>query len=188
MIDAWTMWLIFAGLAIGVFATWLLLVRLPRGEDDVSIAERRDEARWIGATIERHGGVAPLPFVEEVLDLHQAYLRTPRAAADAPVVPASPAQGSPPIHAQPAAATPGLPAPPQPVAVAPPGGSPPPRGVAPPPTVAPPPRGVAPPPGAPPPPTVAAPPGGSPPPGAPPPPPGVSSPSQGRPGQPPRTR
>lgn len=77
MIEGWMLWLVLVGLAVGAVATWLLMVRLPRDEIDVDADERRVEAAWIAATIERHGGIAPHAFVEEVLELHQAYLRTP---------------------------------------------------------------------------------------------------------------
>jgi len=72
------LWLVLSGLAVGLFAAWLLLVRLPRDETDIDAMERRDEATWIGHTIEYHGGVAPPSLVEEVLDLHEAYLRDPK--------------------------------------------------------------------------------------------------------------
>ena len=82
MIDGWVLWLLLAGLGIGAASAWLLTVRLHRDEADVDATERREEAAWIAATIERHGGVAPSDFVEEVLDLHQAYLRRPAPARD----------------------------------------------------------------------------------------------------------
>ncbi len=77
MNDGYMWWLILVGLAIGVVMSWLLIVRLPRGESDVSSDERQEEAVWISDTIERHGGVAPLSLVDEVLELHQSYLRSP---------------------------------------------------------------------------------------------------------------
>lgn len=77
MNDGFAWWLILVGLAIGVAASWLLIVRLPRDDADVSAAERQEEATWISDAIERHGGVAPLALVDEVLELHAAYLRTP---------------------------------------------------------------------------------------------------------------
>jgi hypothetical protein len=80
MIEAWVLWVLLVGLAAGGVVTWLLMVRLPRAEDDVSPAERPAEAAWISAVIARYGGVAPPSLVEEVLDLHQAYLRDPRLA------------------------------------------------------------------------------------------------------------
>jgi len=126
MIEGWVLWLVLAGLVIGVFTAWLLMVRLPRDEDDVSAAERLDEAEWIAATIERHGGVAPRPFVEEVLDLHQAYLRSPQAAVDAPLAqpstqPPPPVQPPPGAHSPPGAQPP-LGAPPPPMQPPPSGG------------------------------------------------------------------
>jgi hypothetical protein len=93
MIEGWVLWLVVAGLAIGAVTAWLLLVRLPRNEFDVDADERRAEAEWIAATIEARGGVAPRAFVEEVLDLHQAYLSTPRAGAVGP--PAAPPMAPP---------------------------------------------------------------------------------------------
>lgn len=98
MIEGWVLWLLLAGLALGCVATWLLMVRLPRGEGDVSDAERPAEAAWISSVIEYHGGVAPRSLVEEVLDLHQVYLQrsplaTPPPAAPPPADPvAHPAQ------------------------------------------------------------------------------------------------
>ncbi len=96
MIDAWGLWLLLVGFAVGVAVTAVLLWRLPRREDDVSDPERRVEAAWIAGTIERHGGIAPESLVEEVLDLHQAYLRAPhvpgppRGAVPPPLPPAPP--------------------------------------------------------------------------------------------------
>jgi len=81
MIDAWGAWLLLVGLVIGVAVTAVLLVRLPRREDDLDPAERRSEAGWIAGTIEYHGGVAPVSLVEEVLDLHAAYLSLQRPPA-----------------------------------------------------------------------------------------------------------
>ena len=78
MIKAWEVWLLVVGLAIGAATTAVILVRLPRGEDDVAASERRTEAAWIAETIERYGGIAPTSLVEEVLDLHQAYLEVQR--------------------------------------------------------------------------------------------------------------
>ena len=119
MIDDWALWLFLVGLAIGVAVTAVLLWRLPRREDDVPTEERRVEAGWIATTIESNGGVAPESLVQEVLELHQAYLRAPR-------VPGPP----------PGAAVPPVPPPPPPGYVpwagyAPPPGSTPPPGAAP---------------------------------------------------------
>ena len=100
MIDGWVLWLVLVGLAIGGIVAAVLLVRLPRDEADVGAAERRDEAAWISATIERHGGVAPVILVEEVLDLHQAYLRDPRLGRE-PSAPPPPLSAYPPPQLQP---------------------------------------------------------------------------------------
>jgi hypothetical protein len=86
MIDEWALWLLLVGFAVGVAATAVLLWRLPRREDDVAAEERRVEAAWIADTIERHGGSAPESFVEEVLDLHQAYLGLARPPGPPPGV------------------------------------------------------------------------------------------------------
>lgn len=100
MIDGWALWLLLVGLAIGAAGTGVMLVRLPREDDDIGQAERRSEAAWIAGTIARHGGVAPASLVEEVLDLHSAYLANPRApvptGASAPPVPPMPPLGRPP--------------------------------------------------------------------------------------------
>lgn len=108
MIEGWVLWLLLVGIAVGAFAAWLVLGRLPREEHDVSDHERRREAGWIAATIERNGGIAPETFVEEVLDLHQAYLYTPRAATPVPAGPVS-APALPPPMPPPGAPPPGAP-------------------------------------------------------------------------------
>ncbi len=74
MVESWVLWVLLVGLVVGGALTWLVMVRLPRREDDVSRAERPAEAAWISHVIERNGGIAPASLVEEVLDLHQAYL------------------------------------------------------------------------------------------------------------------
>jgi hypothetical protein len=129
MIEAWVLWVLLVGLAAGGVVTWLLMVRLPRAEDDVSPAERPAEAAWISAVIERYGGVAPPSLVEEVLDLHQAYLRDPRLARP-PMAPMRRDQAGlppPPMGMLPQAGSPPLPtrpgSPPPPPAAGP-GGSP----------------------------------------------------------------
>ena len=128
MIEAWVLWVLLVGLAAGGVVTWLLVVRLPRAEDDVSPAERPAEAAWISAVIERYGGVAPPSLVEEVLDLHQAYLRDPRLARPA-IVPMSRDQAGlppPPRGMLPPAGSPPLPPLPGSPPPLPPAGSPPP--------------------------------------------------------------
>lgn len=88
MIEGWVLWLVIASVAIGALTTWVLVVRLPRDEDEVDAHERKAEAAWIAATIEYHGGVAPQAFVEEVLELHQAYLQSPTSPGGPPGPPA----------------------------------------------------------------------------------------------------
>jgi hypothetical protein len=96
MIDQTSLWLFLVGFGLGAAVVGVLLWRLPRREDDVSLPERSVEAAWIASTIERHGGSAPGSFVEEVLDLHAAYLQAPhvpgppRGAAPPPVPPPPP--------------------------------------------------------------------------------------------------
>lgn len=70
---AW--WLLVVGLAVGAAVVWLLFGGPGRDETDVDEEERASEAAWIGAAIEQAGGVAPVELVEQVLELHQAYLR-----------------------------------------------------------------------------------------------------------------
>jgi hypothetical protein len=82
--EGWALWLFLVGLAAGVAVTAVLLWRLPRREDDVASDERRVEAAWIASAIERDGGIAPQALVEEVLELHQAYLAAPRTPGPPP--------------------------------------------------------------------------------------------------------
>jgi hypothetical protein len=86
VVETWVLWLFIVGAAVGAVVALVVAVRLPREEDDVSHLERPAEAAWISSVIEHHGGIAPASLVEEVLDLHQAYLRDPRLAR--PPVPA----------------------------------------------------------------------------------------------------
>lgn len=95
MIEGWALWLFLVGLAVGIVTSLLVVVRLPRGEADVTEGERPAEAAWIGSIIERHGGIAPQPLVEEVLDLHQAYLQR-RRLPDVGGVPWAPVPAAPP--------------------------------------------------------------------------------------------
>jgi hypothetical protein len=108
MIEGWVLWLVVVGVAVGAAVAWLLLVRLPRVDSEVDARERRAEAAWIAATIEYHGGVAPQAFVEEVLELHQAYLETSHAgtresAAEASTQAESAPGVLPPVDVQPPA-------------------------------------------------------------------------------------
>lgn len=77
-------WLIIVGIGLGAALLWLVLGRLPRRDDDIGPAEQRAEADWISHTIEAGGGVAPVQLVEEVLDLHHAYLEGPALLVDPP--------------------------------------------------------------------------------------------------------
>ncbi len=92
MNDGYLWWLVVLGIAIGATVVWLTAVRLPRKDDDVTPAERAAEARWIGATIERDGGVAPVELVEEVLELHSAYLASGGTVVAAAPTPAERAE------------------------------------------------------------------------------------------------
>ncbi len=118
MIEAWGVWLLLVGLAIGGATMTVLLVRLPRQDDDIDPRERQAEAAWIAGIIERDGGIAPTPLVEEVLELHGAYLRVQRPPVPPPGRGASVPPPPPPGYAPP-----------------PPGYAPPPPGYAPPPPV-----------------------------------------------------
>ncbi|MFN8620402.1 MAG: hypothetical protein U0869_06615 [Chloroflexota bacterium] len=93
MNDGYLWWLVVLGIAIGAAVVWLTAVRLPRKDDDVSGPERAAEARYIAATIERDGGVAPVELVEEILDLHSAYLASGGTVASSAIATEDPAAG-----------------------------------------------------------------------------------------------
>jgi hypothetical protein len=115
VVETWVLWLFIVGVAIGVVAALVVAVRLPRQEDDVSDLERPAEAAWISSVIERHGGIAPVSLVEEVLELHQGYLSDPRLARppiEMPVLPASPGVSADPSFPAPGYPAPGYPLPP----------------------------------------------------------------------------
>ena len=78
----------------------------PRAENDVSEDERRTEAAWIARAIESRGGSVPPALVEDVLELHRAYLHSAR-----PAVPPRGTLGPPPAYPT---APPGPPAGPPP--------------------------------------------------------------------------
>ena len=77
MSEQYIVWALIVGVVIGAALYWFALGRLPRETDDVTPKERVAEAGWISRTIEHRGGVAPVDLVEEVLDLHSAYLSGP---------------------------------------------------------------------------------------------------------------
>lgn len=73
--DPFQWWLLILGITIGAVVTWLVSVRLAREDADVSATERPAEAAWIADAIGERGGYVPEELVEEVLELHTAYLR-----------------------------------------------------------------------------------------------------------------
>jgi HAMP domain-containing protein len=75
--EQYIVWALIVGVAIGAALYWFAVGRLPRRTDDLTAAERDAEARWVSRTIEARGGVAPVDLVDEVLDLHSAYLAGP---------------------------------------------------------------------------------------------------------------
>lgn len=77
MTEQYIIWALVVGIVVGAALYWFALGRLPRTTDDVTPAERVAEAGWISRAIENRGGVAPTDLVEEVLDMHSAYLSGP---------------------------------------------------------------------------------------------------------------
>jgi HAMP domain-containing protein len=75
--EQYIVWALIVGVVVGAALYWFALGRLPRETDDISPRERIAEAGWISRTIEQRGGVAPVDLVEEVLDMHSAYLSGP---------------------------------------------------------------------------------------------------------------
>ncbi len=74
MTEQYIGWALVLGLVIGGALVWFAIGRLPRGGDELPQSERRNEAEWISRTINKRGGMAPSDLVEEILDLHGAYL------------------------------------------------------------------------------------------------------------------
>lgn len=93
MTEQYIVWALVVGVAIGVAIYWFAFGRLPRRTDDQTPRERQAEAGWISRTIEQRGGVAPVDLVDEVLELHSAYLQGP--AIDVPVLATTPADDEP---------------------------------------------------------------------------------------------
>jgi hypothetical protein len=75
--EQYIVWALIVGVVVGAALYWFALGRLPRVTDDITPKERVAEAGWISRTIEHRGGLAPVDLVEEVLDLHSAYLAGP---------------------------------------------------------------------------------------------------------------
>lgn len=67
-------WALILGLVIGGALVWFAIGRLPRSGDEIPESERHNEAEWISRTINNSGGMAPSDLVEEILDLHGAFL------------------------------------------------------------------------------------------------------------------
>jgi len=82
-------WLLIVGLVIGAGLVWLILADGSRRDADVAAGERAGEARWIAEELRRVGRNVPDQDVEDVLDLHAAYLAGP--PPDEPAVASTPA-------------------------------------------------------------------------------------------------
>ena len=82
MTEQYIGWALVVGLAIGGALVWFAVGRLPRSGEEVPESERHSEAEWISRTINKRGGMAPSDLVEEVLDLHGAYLERKTEEAD----------------------------------------------------------------------------------------------------------
>lgn len=97
MSEQYIVWALIVGVVVGAALYWFALGRLPRVTDDITPKERMVEAGWISRTIEHRGGVAPVDLVEEVLDLHSAYLSGPALeVTDEPAVDAEDTDVAPP--------------------------------------------------------------------------------------------
>jgi hypothetical protein len=73
-VNAFDLWLVIVGLAIGAGLAALVMVDLRRRDDDISAREARSEAAWIADTLRSDEIAADPEAVEEVLRLHGAYL------------------------------------------------------------------------------------------------------------------
>jgi hypothetical protein len=73
-VNAFDLWLVIVGLAIGAGLAALVMVDLRRRDDDISAREARSEAAWIADTLRSDEIAADPEAVEEVLRLHRAYL------------------------------------------------------------------------------------------------------------------
>lgn len=74
MTEQYIGWALVLGLVIGGALVWFAVGRLPRSGEEIPEGERKHEAEWISSTIVKRGGMAPADLVEEILDLHVAYL------------------------------------------------------------------------------------------------------------------
>ena len=75
-------WALVVGLVIGGALVWFAVGRLPRSGEEIPAEERAAEAAWISETISERGGLAPPDLVEEVLELHAAYLQRQSVDSD----------------------------------------------------------------------------------------------------------
>lgn len=74
MTEQYIGWALVVGLVIGGALVWFAVGRLPRSGEEMPAKERAAESEWISRTINERGGMAPTDLVEEVIDLHVAYL------------------------------------------------------------------------------------------------------------------
>jgi hypothetical protein len=77
MAEPYLVWALLVGFALGGALVWFVLGRLPRRSEDISPIERRAEADWISDVLASREGHAPPLLVEQVLELHEAYLAGP---------------------------------------------------------------------------------------------------------------
>lgn len=97
MTEQYIVWALVVGICIGAALYWFALGRLPRRTDDMTAGERAAEANWISRTVESRGGVAPTDLVDEVLELHAAYLDGPSIEVRGPLT--TPADAAPAVPA-----------------------------------------------------------------------------------------
>ncbi len=67
-------WLLIVGFVAGGGLIWLILARLPRTDEDVSLDERWSEAGWIAEELAATGRPIDRETADEVLALHRRYV------------------------------------------------------------------------------------------------------------------
>ncbi len=82
MIAQFDWWLLIVGIVGGAGLVWLIVADFSRRDDEIAADERAMESAWIAEALTAAGRPMDEHAVDEVLELHRAYLHSPAPELD----------------------------------------------------------------------------------------------------------